>query len=62
MLSVVIAAVLCDFVFDEYDGKDSNPFRDKRVRARHRRMNGSMGRSTKGQTSMRRNRLVVRDL
>jgi hypothetical protein len=45
--SVMTAAVLCDFVFDEYDGKDMNPFRDKRVREQRRvdgRVGGSIGR------------------
>jgi hypothetical protein len=40
--SVMTAAVLCDFVFDEYDGKDMNPFRDKRVREQ-RRVDGCVG-------------------
>lgn len=34
MQSVVTAAVLADLLFDEFDGKDRNPFREKGVRAR----------------------------
>lgn len=34
MQAVVTAAVLADLLFDEFDGKDRNPFREKGVRAR----------------------------
>ena len=34
MQNVVSAAVLADFLFDEFDGKDRNPFREKGVRSR----------------------------
>jgi hypothetical protein len=34
MQNVVTAAVLADFLFDEFDGKDRNPFREKGVRSR----------------------------
>ena len=34
MQSVVSAAVLADVLFDEFDTKDRNPFREKGVRSR----------------------------
>ena len=34
MQNIVTAAVLVDFLFDEFDGKDRNPFREKGVRSR----------------------------
>jgi hypothetical protein len=34
MQNVVSASVLADILFDEFDGKDRNPFREKGVRSR----------------------------
>lgn len=37
MQKVAGAAVLADLLFDEYDGADQNPLRDKKVRERCQR-------------------------